>query len=273
MSSIDQCAKTSVGIVRDVRRRPSLQIRSLQILSQSCRRRASSSACGRRRNARGHRPGTRRDSIPRTSADRGIFALLEVERVPDPHGRADVERERQRVCDNAIADRLHRVEIGADREHVVARHLGVGVVRHRRIEPRTVAVRCPCGPPCRTASSVQAPIPVSRSGVMFGATILPNGVSIGRPPAKGWLLPRHGVATRRSRTGSARYRPRSTLVKSCGSTSPATAGTVCANNAIRANARASARQRRSYASTRRPRALEIFVADRVCRPDRRARRP
>ena len=28
-------------------------------------------------------------------------------------------------------------------------------------------------------------MPVSMSGVMFGATMLPNGVSIGRPPAKG----------------------------------------------------------------------------------------
>ena len=43
--------------------------------------------------------------------------------------------------------------------------------------------------PRRTAlsnsSSVHAPMPVSRSGVMFGATMLPNGVSMARPPANG----------------------------------------------------------------------------------------
>jgi hypothetical protein len=34
-------------------------------------------------------------------------------------------------------------------------------------------------------SSVQAPMPVSLSGVRFDEVITPNGVSIGRAPAKG----------------------------------------------------------------------------------------
>jgi hypothetical protein len=32
-------------------------------------------------------------------------------------------------------------------------------------------------------------MPVCGSGVMFGASSVPNGVSIGRPPANSWLLP------------------------------------------------------------------------------------
>ena len=36
---------------------------------------------------------------------------------------------------------------------------------------------------------VHAPMPVSRSGVMFGDVIEPNGVSIARPPAKGFPPP------------------------------------------------------------------------------------
>jgi hypothetical protein len=39
------------------------------------------------------------------------------------------------------------------------------------------------------SSSVQAPMPVDGSGVMFGARMTPNGVSIGRPPARSWPLP------------------------------------------------------------------------------------
>jgi hypothetical protein len=35
------------------------------------------------------------------------------------------------------------------------------------------------------SSSLHAPIPVCLSGVMLAETTLPNGVSIGRPPAKG----------------------------------------------------------------------------------------
>jgi hypothetical protein len=40
-----------------------------------------------------------------------------------------------------------------------------------------------------TSSSVHAPIPVSESGVMFGASSKPNGVSMGRPPASNWPDP------------------------------------------------------------------------------------
>ena len=88
-----------------------------------------------------------------------------------------------------IVHRLDRVEIGADGHHVLARHPAVIGKGHRRIEPRAVAADALAGPRRRIASSVQAPIPVSRSGVMLGAARTPNGVSIGRPPANGWSLP------------------------------------------------------------------------------------
>ena len=39
------------------------------------------------------------------------------------------------------------------------------------------------------STPAQPPIPVSRSGVIFEATTLPNGVSMGLPPAKGFPLP------------------------------------------------------------------------------------
>ena len=44
------------------------------------------------------------------------------------------------------------------------------------------------------SSSVQAPMPVCGSGVMFGASRSPNGVSIARPPARVVTAARQRVA-------------------------------------------------------------------------------
>src|SRR5215469_8848829 len=57
-------------------------------------------------------------------------------------------------------------------------------------------------------------MPVSWSGVMLGATTLPNGVGIGSPPAKSW--PPGLVWHPAQSPTTARYRPRSTWEKSCG---------------------------------------------------------
>src|SRR5258705_8412928 len=72
-----------------------------------------------------------------------VFALAEIERVPHAHRRPDIERKRQQVCDDRMPDRLQRIEVGADRQHVAARHLGVGVERHGGIEPRAVRAHSP----------------------------------------------------------------------------------------------------------------------------------
>src|SRR4030088_2628434 len=124
--------------------------------------------------------------------------------------------------------------------------------------------------PFRTAlsnwSSVHEPMPVSMSGVMFGATILPNGVSIGRPPANGWLF--CGPVGQSGQSDSIeRYLPLATVVKSWASTSPADAPPPPTINAAN---RAAAPANRSILLRlridQRPRLLEILVSDGVRRP-------
>ena len=83
-----------------------------------------------------------------------------------------------------VADRRDRRKIGAHRQHVVVGHFGVGRIRHRRIKP--LAVVTPAVVQRRDEFIIgQLPMPVSRSGVMFGATSLPNGVCSASPPANG----------------------------------------------------------------------------------------
>ncbi len=67
-----------------------------------------------------------------------IAARPEVERVPEHHRLADVERERQLVRIHRVADRFNGLEISADRQHIVVAQLGIGGIRHRRIEALTV---------------------------------------------------------------------------------------------------------------------------------------
>ena len=93
-----------------------------------------------------------------------------------------------------ISDRRYRREIGVDGQDIVVRHLRVSVCRaspDRAGDPSRLT-------PLRTASSncssVQAPMPVSASGVMFGEMMLPKGVSMARPPANGVLRSGIGMA-------------------------------------------------------------------------------
>ena len=66
------------------------------------------------------------------------LSRLEVQRVPDQHRSANVERERQLICDDRVVRGRDRLEVGANREHVIARHFRVTGKRHRRIEQRSV---------------------------------------------------------------------------------------------------------------------------------------
>src|ERR1700753_890586 len=121
----------------------------------------------------------------------------------------------------------------------------------RPMPPRTAA---------SNASSLQLPIPVSRSGVIFGATMLPNGVSIGRPPANGRLLP--GTVWQLAQSDStARYRPRSIWVNSCGSDSPANA-----DDASIVAARPPRMIRRRLRIDQSPRIRQVAIADRIRSP-------
>ena len=63
----------------------------------------------------------------------------EVQPIPHPHGRANVERKRQLIWLDRILHGRNGVEIGADRQRVVARHLGVIGVGHGRIEVPAIA--------------------------------------------------------------------------------------------------------------------------------------
>ena len=61
------------------------------------------------------------------------------------------------------------------------------------------------------SSSVHEPIPAFGSGVMFGATRVPNGVCNVTPPAYG--LPPGLVWQAAQSAAMARYRPRSTVLE------------------------------------------------------------
>src|SRR5262249_23755675 len=63
------------------------------------------------------------------------------------------------------------------------------------------------------SSSDQLPIPVAISGVMFGPSSVPNGVSSAAPPANG--LPPGAVWQPMQSPATARYRPRSILSNAC----------------------------------------------------------
>jgi hypothetical protein len=73
------------------------------------------------------------------SRDGLVFARMEIERIPGDEARAHVERKPQLVRHHRIAHRRNGVEIGADRERVLARYLGRVGVGHRRIEMDAVA--------------------------------------------------------------------------------------------------------------------------------------
>ena len=59
--------------------------------------------------------------------------------VPKDHRRANIERKWQLVCVHRIVDGRNGVEIGADRQRIVARDLGVVGIWHGRIKMRAVA--------------------------------------------------------------------------------------------------------------------------------------
>ncbi len=103
-----------------------------------------------------------------------IASCCEIQRVPEHHRQADVQRERQPIRKHLVVDWGNRRKISAQSQHIVVCHLGVRWIGHCRIEARTVVPR----PSCRAAmnsSFVQLPMLVSRSGVMLGATSAPNG--------------------------------------------------------------------------------------------------
>src|SRR5579864_4148811 len=101
-------------------------------------------------------------------------------------------------------------------------------------------------------------MPVSGAGVIFGATMLPKGVSIARPPANGWLPP--GTVWQLPQSDRmVRYRPRSISANACGSAAPAKHGAILERRVATAR---SSRLRIDQP----PRALQIFVSDRGGRP-------
>src|SRR5580698_373422 len=109
-------------------------------------------------------------------------------------------------------------------------------------------------------------MPVSMSGVILGATTLPKGVSIGLPPAKGLLS--WGTVWQLAQSDRIdRYLPRSTVVKSCASTSPADTAPVLPARAT--NSAAAPANRSIFLRLRidqRSRLFEILVSDGVRRP-------
>src|SRR5271165_3278675 len=111
-----------------------------------------------------------------------------------------------------------------------------------------------------TSSSVHAPMPVSASGVMFGASSAPNGVSIGRPPASSspepgsvWQAPQSPMVVR--------YLPRWIRSKSCMSMARAGISVATPSSAVVATAC-------KLRMDERPRVLEILRADRRSAPIR-----
>src|SRR5580658_7155139 len=126
--------------------------------------------------------------------------------------------------------------------------------------------------PLRTAasnsSSLQALTPVSGSGVILGATMLPKGVSIGRPPANRRWPGRVWQLAQSPRI--ARYWPFLICVKSCGSDSPATASAdVNSRAAAQANAPRSGIFLLVLRIDQWSRMFEILTADRFRRPERK----
>ena len=132
-------AEAGPGVIGDVGREPALQVRSRcrYSLVLSPPRNDLRRVAGAAMRGPLHQEGA---AVPFGRLLRiGLeFARGEIQRIPDPHRGADVERERQRVGDHRILYRRDGLEIGADREHVVARHLGVGRVGHGGIKPRAI---------------------------------------------------------------------------------------------------------------------------------------
>ena len=70
----------------------------------------------------------------------GLEARIRIEqRRPETHRPALVERERQRIGGRRRMHRRQAEQIGLDRQRIGVGDVGVGGVRHRRIEPRAVA--------------------------------------------------------------------------------------------------------------------------------------
>ena len=70
----------------------------------------------------------------------GLEAGVRIEqRRPEHHRPALVERKGERVFRRRRMHRRQAEQIGLDRQRVGVGHIGVGRVRHRRIEPRAVA--------------------------------------------------------------------------------------------------------------------------------------
>ena len=63
-----------------------------------------------------------------------VTARREIKQIPERHRQADVERERQLVRNHLVADWRNGHEIGADGQHIVVAHFGVGGIRHGWIE-------------------------------------------------------------------------------------------------------------------------------------------
>ena len=200
MSASLPLAESLIAISGDVRRKPALQDRAAQVSAVLSPPRKD---FGVWQAPQWPGPCTKiRAAIPggRFARIRLELTFGEIERIPEPHRRADVERKRQRVGFRR-ADEPAR--LWRDRRGSRAHRRATFSCRRETAWPDRAAL--PSGStPLRTAASncwsVHAPMPVSRSGVMFGVVMSPNGVSIGRPPANG-LPPRHGMQATQSRDG------------------------------------------------------------------------
>src|SRR5262249_50000341 len=197
----------------------------------------------------------------------------EIDEIPGGRCRApNVEWELQLVRSNLVAHRVERAEIGPDRGCVLARDLrrDTAIAGYRRTPFLPM-------PSCRVrqkSSSDQLPIPVATSGVMFGPSSVPNGVSSAAPPANG--LPPGAVWQPMQSPATARYRPRSI----CSNAWPSSADRAVIAPVIQATSARVTRQRTLIPIPRRLLAVRPARAGRDSsgtglrsrrRPNRRAR--
>ena len=131
-------AKAAALIVGDVRRNPALQ----DVASQSLPRLVAAEEILRRMTG-----STMAEAFGQVGAAIPLRAFIRIglectrreeELIPNEHGRANVERKWQLIRLHRVMHGWHRVEIGADRQRIVARDFGVIIIRHGRVEMRAV---------------------------------------------------------------------------------------------------------------------------------------
>ena len=131
-------AEAPLVVIGDVGREPSLQRIALKSVVQVV---AAERRLGRVAGAAMAQTFDKIGAAIPFGGFRGVrleFAALEIERVPDRHSLTNVERERQLVGNDGVANRLHRIEVSANGERVALGHLGVVRIGHRRVEQRAV---------------------------------------------------------------------------------------------------------------------------------------